>query len=184
MCITFFFIPSESQQVEMSWPFLLFFNREENIFRKTISASSPKKNKNLIFSQDLWSNGTWLSVNRKTGNFAFLTNLNEVVKSPFDSSKRPLFSLLAIPDSQTSVLEVNWFEPSWSSRSILGSCSPRSFRSFWRTRTGTIRSTWWSATGETWPPFSIWTFSTEGLCACAGAFCTDSATICFSIRCP
>jgi uncharacterized protein with NRDE domain len=87
MCITFFFIPTSTQVQVKDWPFLLFFNREENIFRKTIPVQSLKSDQNILCARDLWRGGTWLALNKKTKNFAFLTNLNEILNLEFDPSK-------------------------------------------------------------------------------------------------
>jgi uncharacterized protein with NRDE domain len=71
MCLGFFFISSSS-----SFPikFLLSFNREENIYRPTKPLSSFEEDENIIGGRDLREKGTWLALNKKTLNIAFLTN--------------------------------------------------------------------------------------------------------------
>ena len=87
MCLTFFFIPNKTQYETKKWPFLHFFNREEDAFRKTLSLQAWGPDNNIVCSKDLWRRGTWLALNQKTQNFAFLTNLNEILELEFNPSK-------------------------------------------------------------------------------------------------
>lgn len=85
MCITFFMIPNE-EQLNKNWPFLMFFNREENLFRMTLPVSRHESSQFILCATDMWRKGTWLAVNHKTKNFAFLTNLIEELDKPFKLS--------------------------------------------------------------------------------------------------
>lgn len=71
MCLGFFFI---SPPALLPIKFVLSFNREENIFRPTSPLSPFEEDPNILGGRDLREKGTWLALNKKTFNIAFLTN--------------------------------------------------------------------------------------------------------------
>lgn len=50
------------------------FNREEKILRETLLLDHFTDDPNIIGGRDKKEGGTWLGLNVKTGNIAFLTN--------------------------------------------------------------------------------------------------------------
>ena len=84
MCIVFLYIPRDSSE-----SFMLAFNRDESFLRPTSSLHIWENDPNIIGGQDLTFNGTWLGINKQTGNLACLTNLvDEVyINKPFQLGK-------------------------------------------------------------------------------------------------
>ena len=74
MCICFFCI---SRGTHDHFKFTLAFNREEFTQRATKPLGEFEEDKNIIGGRDLKEKGTWLAINKKTGNIAFLTNYSD-----------------------------------------------------------------------------------------------------------
>lgn len=70
MCLCFFLISPADLPIK----FLLSFNREESIYRPTTPLSSFEEDPNILGGRDRREKGTWLAINKKTLNIAFLTN--------------------------------------------------------------------------------------------------------------
>lgn len=73
MCTCFFHIPNQKSK----FPFFICFNRDENPLRQTIQLDHWEEDPNVIGGRDAAFKGTWFSVNKLTGNVAFLTNLDD-----------------------------------------------------------------------------------------------------------
>jgi len=74
MCLTFFYInPSENK--DFPFKYIQAFNRDEAYERPTKPLDSWEEDPNIIAGRDNKEKGTWLGLNTKTGNIAFLTNL-------------------------------------------------------------------------------------------------------------
>lgn len=58
-------------------PFCILFNREESLLRLTTPLHRWKEDPNIIGGRDNALGGSWLALNSKTGNIAFLTNLSD-----------------------------------------------------------------------------------------------------------
>eukprot|EP01016_Furgasonia_blochmanni_P017474 TRINITY_DN20249_c0_g2_i2.p1 TRINITY_DN20249_c0_g2~~TRINITY_DN20249_c0_g2_i2.p1 ORF type:complete len:368 (+),score=56.69 TRINITY_DN20249_c0_g2_i2:61-1104(+) len=71
MCITFFHLEIKEGKVS----FILAFNREENLERPTLPLAPWEEDPYIVGGRDLKFRGSWLALNIKTGNIAFLTNL-------------------------------------------------------------------------------------------------------------
>jgi len=74
MCLTYFFINDPDLLKYFNIKFLLLFNREEKILRNTLPLDHFSDDPNIIGGRDKKEGGTWLGLNTKTGNIAFLTN--------------------------------------------------------------------------------------------------------------
>lgn len=72
MCITFFNFSSDRSQK----PSVIIFNRDESSFRISESAEFWDEDSNILGGRDVLK-GTWLGINIKTGNLAFLTNFSD-----------------------------------------------------------------------------------------------------------
>ena len=69
MCVTFF----NTNPDEL----FILFNREESPLRSTDPLHNWPDDPNIIAGKDNALGGTWFGVNKKTGNFSFLTNLSD-----------------------------------------------------------------------------------------------------------
>ena len=74
MCLTFFYI-NPFQNKDFPFKYIQAFNREEAYERNTDPLNFWEDDPNIIGGRDHKSKGTWLGINIKTGNIAFLTNL-------------------------------------------------------------------------------------------------------------
>jgi len=87
MCITFFYIDTKPSP-NAPYKLIIAFNRDEFIDRPTQALHHWKDDPNIIGGRDLSGKGTWLGVNLKTGNVAFLTNLRKpFLKKIFEPAK-------------------------------------------------------------------------------------------------
>ncbi|EAR89984.2 NRDE protein (macronuclear) [Tetrahymena thermophila SB210] len=69
MCITFFYIPKNQNE-----KFILSFNRDEGMKKKTSILNYFEEDTNILAGRDLEGKGTWCGINKSTGIVAFLTN--------------------------------------------------------------------------------------------------------------
>ncbi|KAL4483807.1 hypothetical protein ABPG72_006182 [Tetrahymena utriculariae] len=69
MCITFFYIPKNQNE-----KFILCFNRDEGMRKKTSILNYFEEDTNILAGRDLEGKGTWCGINKSTGIVAFLTN--------------------------------------------------------------------------------------------------------------
>lgn len=71
MCTTFFKIFSKTSKIK----FVIGFNRDANLMKPTKECHFWNEDPNIVGGKDLCLNGSWMLINVKTGNIAFLTNL-------------------------------------------------------------------------------------------------------------
>ena len=74
MCITFMI--QNQMKIGAEFPFVFAFNRDESIFRaaETIKFQTEKGFENIVCGLDIQTGTTWFAFNKKTGDFACLTN--------------------------------------------------------------------------------------------------------------
>lgn len=75
MCLTFFYINKSAADTTNPYNFIQAFNREESFDRPNQQLGFWEEDPNILAGRDLQAKGTWLGVNIKTGNIAFLTNI-------------------------------------------------------------------------------------------------------------
>lgn len=87
MCITFFNIEPNPDK-KCPYKLILAFNRDEFIDKPTAALHFWEEDPNIVGGRDLKGMGTWLGINIKTGNIAFLTNLRKhILKKIFEAAK-------------------------------------------------------------------------------------------------
>ncbi len=76
-------------QSGVDFPFVIVFNRDEQIGRQALTLQVQPEFPNIVCGIDVATKSTWFALNKRTGDFACLTNLrtqrNIKLIKPYDS---------------------------------------------------------------------------------------------------